>query len=204
WTIRVVPESGVRYGATGGTEIVFFPDTTTAYEVFAARNSPCSTPPADTIRFNIVRDTSTVGHLPPITDMALCAGDTSIYRLDRRLDHFSIRPATHMQVSSDSITLRFYPPATARYQFTGLDANRCQTIRDTFDFSIRRSSLNAAFELAPRLSDQRNPVFELMNRSKGASAYAWYQDSIYWTSLASPSLTVQNTGPSCFTLDATY
>src|SRR5690606_29604217 len=79
WTIRVVPESGVRYGATGGTEIVFFPDTTTAYEVFAARNSPCSTPPADTIRFTIVRDTSTVGHLPPITDMALCAGDTAIY-----------------------------------------------------------------------------------------------------------------------------
>lgn len=201
WNITVSPNKGVRYLPTGGSEIVFSPDTTISYVVTASSYGPCHIPPADTLRFTIVRDTTIVDHISPMPDTLLCNRDTAVYRIGRKRS-FAIKPANYFMVSHDSLTIKFFPPATTTYQLIASKSNRCETIGDTLNFTIHRASVNAAFELSPKITDQLDPNFVLINKSSNAKIYEWYLDNKFWTSQTSPQFTPTDTGMYCFLLVA--
>lgn len=200
WNLTVTPAVGVRYQPSGGTEIVFFPDVTTSYVVTASSPGPCHIPPADTIRFTIIRDTTIVTHLNPMTDTMLCNRDTAVYQLGRKRNSFSIQPTGYFSVSKDSLTIKFFPPVSTRYQFTAVKTNKCESIRDTLNFTIHRASVKAAFELTPKIADQKDPNLQLVNKSSLATSYEWFLNDSYWTSLANPAFLSKDTGTYCFTL----
>lgn len=200
WNLTVSPSHGVRYQPTGGTEIVFQPDTKTSYVVTASSYGPCHIPPSDTIRFTIIRDTAVVDHLNPMTDTFLCNRDTALYLLGRKRTSFSIKPASQFSISRDSLSVKFYPPATTTYELIAVKSNKCETIIDTLHFTIHRAAVTAAFELSPKLTDQLDPNFLLINRSVNATAYEWYLNNSFWTTQASPRLSPTDTGTYCFML----
>ncbi len=200
WNVTITPNTYVSYNP-GDTIISFFPDSTASYSVYASTATPCNTS-TDSIKFTIVRDQKLVGHLEPFPDKSLCKGDTAVYELSRKMDRFVITPATYCKVSEDSMTVKFYPPADTKYQLVSAIANACTTIRDTLTFNVKRSTLNAAFILDPKETDQNEPVLTLTNRSKGATEYNWHLNNSYWNSEKNPSLTATDTGIYCFILFA--
>jgi gliding motility-associated-like protein len=200
WKISVTPATDVSFQPIGGTEILFYPVTTTTYTVRAESNHSCSVPPVDSLRFTMIRDTTLISHINPITDTILCQGDTAVYELAQKRGSFRITPPTYMQVSKDSMSIRFFPPQTTHYLLTSGLSNQCTSIRDTLDFTIHRSQIQAAFEISPKVTDNHEPEFKLLNRSKSAVSYDWYKDGVYWTGEKNPSFTAVDTGYYCLTL----
>lgn len=200
WKITVLPNTYTSYNA-GDTVISFYPDSTADYQVYATLVTPCNTS-TDSIKFTIVRDDKMIGHLESLPDKSLCKGDTAVYELSRKMDRFTITPATYFKVSNDSMSLKVFPPVDTRYQLVSVIANACTSIHDTVIFNVKRSTLKAAFALNPKETDQNQPVLTLTNVSKNATGYNWSLNNNYWNSEKSPSLTTTDTGYYCFMLIA--
>jgi gliding motility-associated-like protein len=201
WNISLNPATDVKYKPNGGTEIVFYNRNTTTYQVRAESNVACNTG-ADSIQFTVVIDTSRPPRLLAVTDTFLCKGDTAVYQLDEKLAGFAISPRGYHSISKDSLSFRFYPPATTTYQLLGTKMATCGKVTDTLNFTIHRSPLTAAFDLSPKITDHNHAQFRIYNRSGGATRSNWYMNGSYWTSEANPSYSNSDTGKYCFTLVA--
>jgi gliding motility-associated-like protein len=200
WAITVSPERFVNFQPIGGTEILFSPDRPTSYVITATSSGYCHIPPTDTLRVTLYHDTSTISPINPFTDTLLCNRDTAIYTLTHKVDFLSIQPSVYYSISSDSQTIRFFPPATMAYQLTTMSRNACDTIRELQRFNVSKIKVTAAFELSPKLTDQNEPNFKLSNRSKDANSYEWYLNDKFWSVQTHQEFSTNDTGTYCFTL----
>ena len=200
WTIGVYPSANVLYGNIGGSEVLFYPSANTSYAVYASNNDRCAISP-DSVKFTITND-GTTHHLAPMADTILCKGDTATYTAIANLKYWYALPNDFTYGrGADSATFIFYPPATTTYRFIGIQTTGCKP-HDTIDFTIHRSRIKAAFDLAPRETDLTEPAFELTNASIAATGYNWYQNGAFLSAGLNATARISDTGKYCFLLAA--
>ncbi|WP_118950313.1 gliding motility-associated C-terminal domain-containing protein [Taibaiella helva] len=133
------------------------------------------------------------------TDSVVCLGDT----LDApQTEHpnFSISPMGSVIINADSSLIRFAPRLTTTY--TIIKRNSCG-YNDTIPFTVHVVHPVADFffdPAAPTLDDRQ---IQLVNNSKDATAFTWYDTTYTWLSNATDYIyPISRDGEVCFRLEA--
>jgi gliding motility-associated-like protein len=107
---------------------------------------------------------------------------------------------TDVFFNADSSIMWFRPSTTTSYTIT-VNGGLC-ALSSSLHFTINRTIVKADFTVDPATTDSEHPTFHLINNSTGATSYTWYWQGQQYSTQASPSITVRDTGKHCFMLVA--
>jgi gliding motility-associated-like protein len=131
----------------------------------------------------------------------ICIGDT-VTAVQPAVLNFTINPSNTCSVSSDSLTVRFFPLTTTTY--TIVISNACSA-SDTTLFTVNViPDPTPDFYFNPPHPDLSNGTISLMNTSINGSTYIWYDDLTSTNIGSTFNLTLPNPGlgSHCYKLEA--
>ena len=117
-------------------------------------------------------------------------------------DFFDYTPKTGVSINSGNTELTFAPDTTTTYSVYGYRGEICRDY-DTVTFTVVVHPYPvAAFAVTPKEVVIKDPNFQLINQSQGATQYEWYFNNGLLSTNTDENFTGDSVGNYCFTLVA--